>query len=94
MNFFHHKALFIKSIVFPQKITLKYNIGWTNYNSVSEEMFVAVVDYQELYGISKPKFLTVKILKYPENFGVTDMEIIPEAVEYLVERVEQKDRQE
>ena len=79
--------------VFPQKITLKYNIGWTNYNSVSEEMFVAVVDYQELYGISKPKFLTVKILKYPENFGVTDMEIIPEAVEYLVERVEQKDRQ-
>lgn len=74
--------------IFPQQITLKYNVGWDNFNSVSAEMFTAAVDYNELNGITKPKFLSVKLIKYPETFGVTNISFMPEGVEFLVERKE------
>ncbi|MBQ5452162.1 MAG: hypothetical protein IIT56_04140 [Bacteroidales bacterium] len=78
----------VKLRIFPQNITLKYNIGWDNFNSVSKEMFVATVDYKELDVVKKPKFLTVKLLKYPEAFGVTNISFMPEGVEFLVEKKE------
>lgn len=73
--------------IFPQKISLKYNVGWANFNNISPEMFLATVDYAELSGEKKPKYLTVNILKYPESFGVTNITFQPESVEYLVERI-------
>lgn len=80
--------------VFPQTVTLRYNISWANFNSVSPEMFNAVVDYSDLFAPVRPKFLPVKIAKFPDNMGVTNMQLSPEGVEFIIERNLNKDNQE
>ena len=72
--------------IFSQNVTIKFNVGWNNYNKVSREMFTAEVDYNDLTGIKKPQFLTVRITKKPEDMGVSNITISPETVEYLIEK--------
>ena len=72
--------------VFPQTVTLKYNISWNQYNNVSAEMFYAVVDYSDLFAPVRPKFLPIRILRYPENLGVTNIVLSTEGVEYLIHK--------
>lgn len=71
--------------IFSQNVTVRYNVSWNNYKKISKEMFTAIVDYNELTGIVRPKYLPVKISKMPENMGVTNLALQPEAVEYLIE---------
>jgi hypothetical protein len=77
----------VKLRIFPQNITLKYNVGWGNYNNISGEMFIVNVDYKELNSKVKPKYLSVRVSKYPEIYGVSNISISPETVEYLVEKI-------
>ena len=72
--------------IFSQKAIIRFNIGWNNYNKVSQDMFAAEIDYKDLLGISRPQFLTVRIAKKPDNMGVTNISISPETVEYLIEK--------
>lgn len=72
--------------IFSQKVTIRFNVGWTNFNKISREMFAAEIDYNDLLGINRPQFLTVRITKKPEDMGVTNISISPETVEYLIEK--------
>lgn len=72
--------------IFSQKATIRFNVGWNNYNKISREMFAAEIDYKDLTGITRPQFLTVRISKKPEDMGVTNISISPETVEYLIEK--------
>lgn len=72
--------------VFSQKATIRFNVGWTNFNKITKEMFAAEIDYKDLLGITRPQFLTVRITKKPEAMGVTNISISPETVEYLIEK--------
>jgi hypothetical protein len=71
---------------FSQKATIRFNVGWNNYNKISREMFAAEIDFNDLMGINRPQFLTVRITKIPEDMGVTNVSISPETVEYLIEK--------
>ncbi len=72
--------------IFSQNATIKFNVGWNNYKKISREMFAAEVDFNDLTGIVRPKFLAVRITKVPENMGVSNITFSPETVEYLIEK--------
>ena len=75
--------------IFSQNATIRFNVGWKNYKRIAREMFAAEVDYKELTGLNdnkKPRFLTVRITKTPDDMGVTNITISPETVEYLIEK--------
>ncbi len=72
--------------IFSQKATIRFNVGWGNYNKISREMFGAEIDYKDLTGVTRPQFLTVRISKKPDGMGVTNVSISPETVEYLIEK--------
>lgn len=72
--------------IFSQNVTLKFNVGWHNYKKISKEMFTVVADFNDLIGIIRPELLPVRIAKMPENMGVSNIKIEPEAVEYLIEK--------
>ena len=71
---------------FSQKATIRFNVGWANYNKISREMFAAEIDYNDLLGFNRPQFLAVRITKKPEDMGVTNITISPETVEYIIEK--------
>ncbi len=71
--------------IFSQNATIRYHVGWNNYKKVSREMFAVEVDYNDLNGIKIPKFLPLRITKIPEEMGVTNVTVSPEAVEYMRE---------
>ncbi|MCR5455449.1 MAG: YbbR-like domain-containing protein [Bacteroidales bacterium] len=71
---------------FSQKAKIKFNVGWNNYKKISSDMFSAEMDYNDLTGIVRPKYLTVRITKIPENLGVSNITVSPETVEYLIEK--------
>ncbi|MCR5455211.1 MAG: YbbR-like domain-containing protein [Bacteroidales bacterium] len=71
---------------FSSKAKIKFNVGWNNYKKISSDMFAAEMDYNDLTGIVRPKYLTVKITKIPENLGVSNVTVSPETVEYLIEK--------
>lgn len=71
---------------FSQKATIRFNVGWANYNKISREMFAAEIDFNDLLGFNRPQFLTVRITKKPEDMGVTNITISPETVEYIIEK--------
>ncbi|MBQ4408652.1 MAG: YbbR-like domain-containing protein [Bacteroidales bacterium] len=72
--------------IFSQKALIRFNVGWSNYNKISQDMFAAEIDYNDLVGITRPQFLTVRIAKQPDNMGVANISISPEIVEYLIEK--------
>ncbi len=76
--------------VFSQNATIKFNVGWKNFNKISREMFAAEVDYNDLTGIVRPKFLTVRVTKKPENMGVNNISVSPETVEYIIEKKQEQ----
>ncbi|MBO7439643.1 MAG: YbbR-like domain-containing protein [Bacteroidales bacterium] len=71
---------------FSQKATIRFNVGWSNYNKITREMFAAEIDFNDLLGFNRPQFLTVRITKKPEDMGVTNITISPETVEYIIEK--------
>ena len=72
--------------VFPQTATVKFFVGWSNYQRISKDMFTIAVDYADLNSPLKSDLLSIKLTRSPEKLGVTDIRISPSSVEYLVER--------
>ena len=72
--------------VFPQSATVKFFVGWSNYQRISKDMFSIAVDYADLNSPLKSDLLSIKLIRSPEKLGVTDIRISPSSVEYLVER--------
>ncbi|MBP5367156.1 MAG: hypothetical protein J6Y24_12330 [Bacteroidales bacterium] len=72
--------------VFPQSATVKFFVGWANYQRISKDMFSIAVDYADLNSPLKSDLLSIKLIRSPEKLGVTDIRISPSSVEYLVER--------
>gem|GEM_PF-2954998 len=72
--------------IFPQTATIKFFVGWSNYQKVTKDMFSVTVDYADLNSPLKSDMLTIKLARSPEKLGVTDIRISPVSVEYLIER--------
>ncbi|MCQ2250550.1 MAG: hypothetical protein MJZ66_05520 [Bacteroidales bacterium] len=77
--------------IFNQNAMVKFNVGWDKYNKITREMFQVAVDYKDLTGIIRPKNLSLKIIKSPDDKSVTNLTISPESVEYLIEKVEREE---
>jgi len=77
--------------IFNTMASIKFNVSWEKYNKISTEMFQVAVDYKDLTGLIRPKTLSVRIIKAPEENSITNITMSPENVEYLLERVERVD---
>ncbi len=75
--------------LFKQKGTIKYHIGWKNYQKVSEDMFSLTVDYNEMCEINRAKYLPIHLTpQYPDALGITNITISPDMVECLPESID------
>lgn len=74
-------SLFLRT--FPSIIDITYRVGLSDYNKVSEHMFMAVLDYSTK-GSSIGNRLTVELIKVPEYVQVTNF--FPKNVEYIIEK--------
>lgn len=75
--------------LFTQKGTIKYHIGWRNYQKVTEDMFQLTVDYNEMCEIDRVKYLPLHIKpQYPDALGISNITISPDMVECLPERID------
>ena len=72
--------------IFPQTASVKFFVGWNNYQKISKDMFSITVDYADLNSPLKSDMLTIKLSRVPEDLGVTDIRVSPASVEYLIER--------
>ena len=72
--------------LFPQTATVKFYVGWSNYQKITKDMFSLTVDYADLNSPLKSDILTIHLTRAPEKLGVTDIRISPLGVEYLIER--------
>jgi hypothetical protein len=74
-------SLFLRT--FPTSIEVTYRVGLSNYNKVSEHMFMAVLDYSTK-GTSLGNKLAVELTKIPAYVQVTNF--YPKSVEYIIEK--------
>lgn len=67
---------------FPDKITVKYNVAFENYEKMNASLFRAAVDYKKIEpGINK---LKVQLVKFPAE--IKAVKINPERVEYIIKK--------
>jgi hypothetical protein len=74
-------SLFLRT--FPATIEITYRVGLSDYNKVSEHMFMAVLDYSAKESSIGNK-LPVELIKIPEYVQVTNF--YPKNVEYIIEK--------
>lgn len=74
-------SLFLRT--FPTSIEVTYRVGLSDYNKVSEHMFMAVLDYSTK-GSSIGNKLAVELIKVPDYVQVTNFS--PKSVEYIIEK--------
>ncbi len=67
---------------FPAEITVSYLVALTDYDKVSPQQFVAMVDYKSIS--SGPGRLAVNIIKQPEF--IKAVRYTPLVVDYIIER--------
>jgi YbbR domain-containing protein len=68
--------------IFPDKVVVKYQVAFQNYEKIESIQFRAVVDYAKIErGSTK---LKVQLLKYPAE--VRSVRIHPEKVEYIIRK--------
>ncbi len=68
--------------IFPDKISVKYNVAFQNYEKITPIRFHAVVDYLKIEpGSNKIK---VELEKYP--LEIRSIKINPEKVEYIIRK--------
>ena len=68
--------------VFPDKVTVKYNVAFKNYEKINPIQFKAVVDYQKIeQGNTK---LKVQLVKFPSE--IRSIKLSPEKVEYIIRK--------
>lgn len=68
--------------IFPDKVTVKYNVAFKNYEKISPIQFKAVVDYQKIeQGSTK---LKVNLVKSPSE--IRSVKLSPEKVEFIIRK--------
>ncbi len=73
-------SMYLKT--FPSRVNLTFNVILSQFESVSEKDFQAVVDYRDHQ--QGTKTLKVKLLRQPPFIG--KVRISPESVDYIIER--------
>ncbi len=68
--------------VFPEKINLRFQVPVQDYDRVSEEDFIAYVDYQEIEESEDARFLTVRIQSAPAFLRKVTLD--PRQLEYIL----------
>ena len=68
--------------LFPDKVSVKYDVAFQNYEKINALQFHAVVDYLKIEPGSNK--LKVQLLKYPAEIRATKMN--PEKVEYIIRK--------
>jgi hypothetical protein len=74
-----------KIITFPGDVSVKYKVVLSRFDKISHSDFKAVIDYNDIYNNSSSK-LKVKLIEFPKF--ITDININPEFVEFLTEKIE------
>lgn len=69
---------------FPTKVSITFQIGTSNYNSITADNFVIVVSYDELMNNYSGKF-TPRLKTVPA--GVSHVRINPREVEFIIEDI-------
>jgi YbbR domain-containing protein len=68
---------------FPDKVTVRYQVALSKYNSVDKSMFDATVDATNIESLKGNK-LDVKLVTFPSFVRVTILE--PEKVDYILRK--------
>ncbi len=80
VNFPASKAL----RAFPSKVNVTFQVGLSNYRSVTAEDFTLVVNYEDLIKDNTGRF-RLKLRSIPP--GVSHVRIVPQTIDYLIEDV-------
>lgn len=67
---------------FPDKVIIKYNVAFNNYEKIKAAQFRAVVDYAKI--VSNSNKLKINIVKHPEE--VRAIKLNTEKVEYIIRK--------
>jgi len=67
---------------FPDKVMVKFNVAFENYEKINATSFRAVVDYKKIDKQSNK--LKVQLLKVPE--GLRNIKLVTEKVEYIISK--------
>lgn len=68
--------------LFPDKVSIKYNVAFQNYEKINALQFRAVVDYLKIESGSNK--LKIQLQKYPSEIRAVKMN--PEKVEYIIRK--------
>lgn len=68
--------------LFPDKVSIKYNVAFQNYEKINALQFHAVVDYLKIEPGSNK--LKIQLLKFPEE--IKSVKMNPEKVEYIIRK--------
>lgn len=68
--------------LFPDKVSIKYNVAFQNYEKINAVQFHAAVDYLKIERGSNK--LKVQLLKYPSQ--ISAVRLNPEKVEYIIKK--------
>ena len=68
--------------LFPDKVSIKYNVGFQNYEKINAIQFRAVVDYLKIESGSNK--LKIQLAKYPPE--IRAIKLNPERVEYIIRK--------
>lgn len=69
--------------LFPANVTIKYQVGLSNYSRVNYNQFNAMVDYNTIK-LQHPKKLKVSLTNQPNYIQVVDFR--PKTIDYIIER--------
>lgn len=75
---------------FPSKAKIVFRIGMSHFKEVSANDFSIYIDYNEVLD-SRAKKLKLKLHSYPQ--GISNVKIIPEEVDYLLEQLQDEEEQ-
>jgi YbbR domain-containing protein len=67
---------------FPDKVEVKFNVAFKNYEKITPSDFRAIVDYKKIEQESNK--LKVQLVKIPE--GIRNVKLVTEKVEYIISK--------
>jgi YbbR domain-containing protein len=67
---------------FPDKVSVKFNVAFKNYEKIAPSDFRAIVDYKKIDQESNK--LKVQLVKLPE--GIRNVKLVTEKVEYIISK--------
>ncbi len=67
---------------FPDKVGVKFNVGFKNYDKITPVDFRAIVDYKKIDQESNK--LKIQLIKIPD--GIRNVKLVTEKVEYIISK--------